>query len=63
MQWILLQARMGLQRYGLEESASTATTTVIVYLPKLKPRIPPLRPALASKLPFILRSDGEGKLP
>ena len=32
-------------------------------IPKLNPRPKPRLPALASKLPFILRSDGDSRLP
>lgn len=36
---------------------------LVFFLPMLNPRILPRRPAFASKLPFILRRDGDSRLP
>ena len=55
---IWLQVRTGRQQYVLEAFSKGSVILVTNILPKLNLRNPPL-PAFASRLPFILCSDGE----
>ena len=57
-------ARMDRQQYVLHALQYAYPLIAIAFvLPILNPRMPPRLPELASKLPFILRSDGDSRLP